>query len=145
MRPLRTRDSDDGSAPVEFLAGAVLFLVPLVYLVLTLGALQAAAFATEGAARGAALVVARSTGGPAMAPLVERAVAVALADFGVDRARAAVTVACRPQPRCGRDGEVTVSVRITVALPLLPDGLPLSVPVEGVASLPTARFPGAGR
>jgi Flp pilus assembly protein TadG len=143
MRRSKTRQSDEGSAAVEFLVGAVLLLVPLVYLVLTLGALQAAAFATEGAARGAALIVVRSPDATTLQGRVDAAVAVALADFGVDRRGATVEVTCRPGPACGPAGEVTVSVRVPVPLPLLPDGLPLSLPVEGTATLASARFPGA--
>ena len=45
---------DAGNAIVEFLGAALLLLVPLVYLVLVLGRLQAATFATAGAAREAA-------------------------------------------------------------------------------------------
>ena len=47
----RRSSSDAGNAVVEFLAVTVLFLVPIVYLVLVLGRLQAATFAAQGAAR----------------------------------------------------------------------------------------------
>ncbi|MCA1943576.1 MAG: pilus assembly protein, partial [Yonghaparkia sp.] len=47
---------DRGSASLEFLVAGLLMLVPLVYLILTLGTIQSAALATEGAARQAARV-----------------------------------------------------------------------------------------
>ena len=44
--------SDDaGNAIIEFLAVTVLLLIPILYLVLVLGRLQAATFAADGAAR----------------------------------------------------------------------------------------------
>ncbi|WP_210479179.1 TadE family protein [Naasia sp. SYSU D00948] len=136
----RTADPEEGSAGIEFLAGAVLLLVPLVYLVVTLGALQAAAFATEGAARGAALVLSRGVGDPAVGEQAEQVVALALEDFGV-RDGAEVEVTCRPAGECGERGaEIMVLVRAAVALPLVPDGLPVTIPVEGTATLPVARF-----
>jgi Flp pilus assembly protein TadG len=45
-----TRD-DDGSAVLEFVTVAVLFMVPLVYVLLTVFAVQRAAFAVSAAAR----------------------------------------------------------------------------------------------
>ena len=57
-RPSRWRSTDEGSAVVEFVTIGVLMMVPLVYLVLCLGRVQAAAYATylgpgepEGASR----------------------------------------------------------------------------------------------
>ncbi|MHB1491526.1 MAG: pilus assembly protein, partial [Cellulomonas sp.] len=52
-RPVTTRPRpfDDGNAIVEFLAAALLLLVPVVYLTLVMGRIQAATFAAEGAAR----------------------------------------------------------------------------------------------
>ncbi len=145
MRRWRTTDPEGGSAAVEFLAGAVLLLVPLAYLVLTLGALQAAAFATEGAARGAALVLARGAADDAVAEQAEQVIALTLEDFAVSQA-AEVDVSCRPAGECGRaGGDVTVLVRTSVPLPFVPDGVPLAVQEEGSATLPVARFEGRER
>src|SRR5215218_3531411 len=117
--------AEDGSAALEFLVGSVLLLVPLVYLVLALAALQSAAFATEGAARGAALLVARAGDDPGVEARIGRTIETALADFGVPGNGASVVVACSPRPVCGEsDGEVTVTVRVTVPLPLVPDSIP---------------------
>src|ERR687898_866630 len=48
--------SDRGSASLEFLTVGIILLVPLVYLVLALAAIQAGALGVEGAARQAARV-----------------------------------------------------------------------------------------
>ena len=47
----RTGHRDEGRAIVEFIAVGLLVLVPIVYLVVTLGRVQAAAFAVSTAAR----------------------------------------------------------------------------------------------
>ena len=45
---------EEGSAVVEFVALAVLLLIPIIYLILTVGRLQAASYAVSTAAREAA-------------------------------------------------------------------------------------------
>src|SRR3954464_11281688 len=51
---MMTESRDQGSAVIEFVAIGVLLLVPLVYLVLAMGRVQAASFAADGSARAAA-------------------------------------------------------------------------------------------
>lgn len=135
MRRSRTRD--DGSAAVEFLGAGVLLLVPFVYLVLTLAQLQAAAFAVEGASRQAALTAARAPDADTGRDRAEAAIAVALADFGVDTA--AVTSTLRCVPDCAEPGAVvTAVVSAEVAPPFLPDLRVL--PVQATAAIPVPRF-----
>ena len=120
---------------VEFVTIGVLLLVPVVYLVLTLGRVQAASFAAEGAAREAArLVVSAATEADGQA----RAVAVtgwALRDqgFADDPARA-VSVTCSAVPCLTPGADVQVTVRVDVPLPGVPVGvsavLPTVVPVS---------------
>lgn len=138
----RARPSDDsGSAVVEFLAGTVLLLIPVVYLTVTLGQLQAATFAVHTAAREAARA-AVTTDDPAQgAERARAAVHLAMADQGVT-GDALVTVTCsadpcRPDPTQMGDVAATVlsaEVSVTVALPGVPaflaDRVPLSVPVS---------------
>ena len=45
------RTADEGSAVVEFVTLGVLLLIPVIYFVLVMGQLQAAAFAVESASR----------------------------------------------------------------------------------------------
>jgi len=138
--------ADDGSASVEFVVTGLLLLVPLVYLVLALSAIQAAAFATEGAARQAARAYVLSESPVEAEAAAERAVRIGLEDFGLDAATADLAVACAPQPaRClTRRGSVTVTVRVSVPLPLLPVAVrgetPVAVPVEGRAVQTVSRF-----
>lgn len=133
-----------GSASVEFLTIGMLLTVPLVYLVLALSGVQAAALATEGAARHAArLITVSDSHGAAMAA-ADAAVAVALADAGV--ADTDVRIECTPTPAdCTTPGGVvTVTVSVAVPLPLMPPvfGLEagLAVPMQATAAQPVSEF-----
>ena len=140
---------DDGSASLEFVTAGMILLLPLVYLVLTMSAIQAGALATEGAARQAARVyVQASTVAEAKAGAI-RAVEFGLADYGIDGSDATVTIACTPEPDdcLTRRGYVTVQVGVSVPLPLVPPALtmdvPLAVPLEATATQQVSRFWGA--
>lgn len=141
VRPLV---EEEGSAVVEFLGVTLVLLVPLVYLVLVLGRVEAAAFAVEGAARDAAraYVVADEEAADAHA---EAAVALALADQGFDAGAArSLRVACSGDP-CLEPGEdVTATVTVRVPLPFVPplvrDVVPLEVPVSATRTAVVDAF-----
>ena len=139
-------DPEQGSAAVEFLTMGVLLLVPIVYLVLTLGALQAASFAAEGAARQAARIIATAATDAEGLAAADAAVRAGLADWRVPPTAATVTVQCEPHPgACGTPrGTVRVTVRVAAALPLLPRALAVDAPgtvrVEGRAVQRVSMF-----
>lgn len=121
--PLRRRLwADDGSASLEFITAGILLLVPLVYLVSALSVLQGAAFAAEGAARQAARVFVQSPTVEQGAASAEQAAAIAFSDFGISAGVAPLEYSCQPVPDAclTRAGHVTVTVRVSVPLPLLP-------------------------
>ncbi len=133
----RATAPDEGSAVVEFLGVALVLLVPIVYLVLALGRLQAAAFAVDGAAREAVRVVVAAADDPRLdAGAAARAAArIALADQGVE---AADPVALTCDPACDAPGaDVVVRVEVEVDLPLIPsfvrDRVPMAIPVSAGA------------
>ena len=136
-----------GSASLELLTVGMILLVPLVYLVLTVAAIQAAALGAEGAARQASRVaVLRADGAEPTAAGVERTVRVVLADYGVDVNAASVDVDC--SAACDEPGtRITVRVRAAVALPLVPQALASSsigtVRLESTATHTVSRFAGA--
>ncbi len=141
--------NDRGSASLEFLTVGLILMVPLVYLVLAVSALQAGALAVEGAARQAAraFVLAESeTAGRAAAG---RAIAVTFADYGLSAEEGSLEVDCtNGQPGCLLRGEtVTVSVRVAVDLPFVPDVLGLRqsarVPLSASATQRVSTFSGA--
>ena len=138
--------TERGSAVVEFLAAALLLLLPVLYLVLVLGRLQAATFAAEGAAReaGRSFTTSRT-----LAEAPARAVAsvrIALDDQGfrhVDAA-SALRLTCSTEP-CLRPGsDVRVEVAFDVALPAVPSFVqsvvPLVVPVSATHVAPVDSF-----
>lgn len=136
---------DGGSALVEFCFLAVLLLVPVVYLVLTLGRLQAAAFATEGAAReaGRAFVTGRDEVSGR-----ERAAAAALiafSDQGFDDQRLEVVdIRCAGDPCLAPDSRVVVHATLQVVLPAVPRlvdrFVPARVRVEATHVATVGRF-----
>lgn len=137
---------DDGSASLEFITTGILLLLPLVYLILTMAALQGAAFAVEGAARQGARVFTQADNIEAANAAARRATTFALEDYGLESAPTALTVTCSPDPDdcLRRAGTVTVTVTVSVVLPLVPPVLdlsvPLSVPVEASATQTVSRF-----
>jgi hypothetical protein len=142
---------ETGTASLEFITAGLVLLVPLVYLVLTMSALQGAAFAVEGAARQAARVFVESATEAEAREGARRAVEFALADYGFDADDVAVQISCRPDPDAclTRRGFVTVDVSTSVTLPLVPPVLeldvPLSVPSSASATQQVSRFWGAAR
>ncbi len=131
MRRARRWSDDGGSASLEFLGVGVLLLVPLVYLILTISAVQAASLAVEGAARHGSRVFVQAPNLDAADAALDRAVRVTLADYGIDAGTAEVRISCSPNPAdcLQRRGFVTVEVSTVVPLPLAPPILDLEVPV----------------
>ena len=143
----QARGGDEaGSASLEFITAGMLLLLPLVYLVLVMSALQGGALAVEGAARQAARVFVQGETERSATAQAERAIKFALSDHGIDAADATVTLHCAPDPSdcLTRQGMVTVKVGISVALPLVPPALtvdvPLAVPLEASATQQVSRF-----
>lgn len=144
----RRRGREEGNAIVEFLGAALILLLPVMYLALTLGRIQAAMFAVEGAAKesGRAFVTADSVAqGEARAGI---AVSLALDDQGFADVRPVdvLTISCS-STRCLAPGsEVTTVVRYEVPLPFVPPAVrtwvPLAVPVEAVHVSPVDVYAG---
>ncbi|HEU0206653.1 MAG TPA: hypothetical protein VFQ74_08180 [Pseudolysinimonas sp.] len=140
---------DSGSASLEFITVGVMLLVPTVYLVLALSALESASFGVEGAARQATRVYVQSESEAAAESAARTAIQVTLADYGLDADDARVVISCRPNPAdcLTRRGYVTVTITTTVPLPLMPPvlqlQLPAGIPVQSVATEQVSRFWGS--
>lgn len=111
------KQPEEGSAVLEFVFLGLLLLVPVVYLILTAGQLQAGSFAAVGAADQAAKVyVAAESAGQADSQARQAALLV-LSDFGFDHSAAVIGIRCSAE--CLTPGSsVTVDVLLTVPLPL---------------------------
>lgn len=131
-----------GSAIVEFVFLAVLLMVPVAYLILTVGALQGGAYAAVGAADQAAKVFVLQTDDSTGRQAAETAVAMAVTDMGFDPADASLTITC--DGGCLTPGTmVRARVTLRVALPLV-GGLPgtrlSAAEVESSAAQKVGRF-----
>lgn len=137
--PRSNPSPEQGSVAIEVLVLGVLLLVPLLYLVLTIAALQGAAFAAEGAARQAARSIALAATDADGRQAAEAAATIALGDWHIEPGAAAVEVLCSPSPDdcVTARGSVDVRVRVAATLPLLPPalsvGAPGSIPIEARA------------
>jgi Flp pilus assembly protein TadG len=139
-----------GTASLEFVTAGMILLLPMVYLVLTMSALQAGSLAVEGAARQAVRVYVQAPDTRNAEAEAERAIRFALADYGLDSSAASVSISCSPRPAdcLRRRAYVTITVGVSVSLPLVPSALtvdgPLTVPVRSTATEQVSRFWGAG-
>jgi hypothetical protein len=92
VRLAAQHDDDGGSAVLEFTFLGLLLLVPVVYLVLTVGAVQGASFAVVGAADQAAKVFVDSETPDEAHSRAQQAVDLAVSDFNFPSEDATVTV-----------------------------------------------------
>ena len=146
----RVLRAEDGTASLEFVTAGMILLLPMVYLVLTMSALQAGSLAVEGAARQAVRVYVQAPDTRNAEAEAERAIRFALADYGLDSSAASVSISCSPRPAdcLRRRATVTITVGVSVSLPLVPSALtvdgPLTVQVRSTATEQVSRFWGAG-
>ena len=145
MRLLKFFAKDDGSASLEFITAGMLLLIPLVYLVVAVGAVQGATLATEGAARQAARVYVESPDQGTAVKRAQQAIDFALADYGLDSKQADITITCSAsclEP----ESLVSIGVGVKVVMPLVPAVLNLDqaavIPVSSQASQIVSRFHG---
>jgi hypothetical protein len=118
-----SRTGDGGSATIEFVAIGVLLLVPLVYFVVALSRIQAAAFAADSSAREAArafVTAAEEDDGRRRAAI---AVQLGLRDQGFTNADdGELAFECETPVACLTPGsQVRVLVEVRVVLPGVPD------------------------
>ncbi|MFV0375286.1 TadE/TadG family type IV pilus assembly protein [Microbacterium sp.] len=135
---------DEGTASLEFILVGVVMLVPLVYLVVTLGLIQGQALGVEAAARHTARAVATASGVDAADERAERILAAVADEYGIDPATMQVDVSCVGGGPCPAAGQtLTVTVTASVALPLVPPVLGLDraarVPIEAMSVQKVSR------
>lgn len=127
----RSPCGDEGTAVVEFCLLALVMLVPVVYLVVALGRLQAGAFAAQGAAREAGRAFVTATDEAAARRRADAAAAIAFADQGfVDPALVSIDVSCAAVPCLTPDQRVVVRSRVLVVLPAVPRLLDRVIPAR---------------
>ncbi|MEJ1088311.1 TadE family protein [Microbacterium sp. Mu-80] len=154
MLPARTPQrrmltDETGSAALEFIVVGVLLLVPLVYLVLTLGAVQEQTLGAEAAARHTARVIGQAPDADAAASAGDAVLASVVREYGMDPDAVDVGISCRPATsRCPDAGAtVIVTVRTSVSLPFMPPLFGLdriaAIPVEAQSAQKVSRLWGS--
>ncbi len=137
---------DDGSAALEFITVGVILLVPIVYLVIALGAIQEQTLGVEAAARHTARVIALAPDADAAAVRAEQVLSAVTAEYGVDEDSLEVSTSCMPTGAdCPSAGAViTIVITAQVRLPLIPPIFGLdeaaSITVEGTAVQKVSRL-----
>ncbi|ALO66333.1 hypothetical protein AS189_07285 [Arthrobacter alpinus] len=133
---------ETGSAIVEFIFLAVLLMVPVAYLILTVGQIQGGAYAAVGAADQAAKVFVLHKDLPAAHQAAEQAVRLAVQDMGFDPDAAVLSISC--DPGCATAGAtVRAHVELRVELPVvgaLPGVNATAATVESSAMQKVGRF-----
>lgn len=140
----RRDDGERGSAALEFILVGLLLLVPLVYLIVSLGLIQGRGLGTEAAARHVARAVSTAADAADAHARAESVLAAVTAEYGLDDVELAI--ACSPAgSACPSAGAtLRVTVRTGVALPLVPPVLGLdriaAIPIEATAAHKVSRF-----
>ena len=137
---------DEGSAALEFITVGIILLVPLVYLVIALGAIQEQTLGVEAAARHTARSISLSADAPSAEARGEEVLEAVAAEYGVDAGAVEVGMSCTPVgvdcPSAG--ATLTLTIRARVTLPLVPAIFGLeraaAIPVEGVAVQKISRL-----
>ena len=117
----RLTGSDAGSALIEFAFLGVVLFVPLVYLVLSVFAVQRAAYGATAAAREAGRAWATAADDAEGRQRAYAAAALALGDQGLALRPSELTVDCPSTPCLSPGATLTVRVDTRVPLPLVPD------------------------
>lgn len=134
---------ESGSAMVEFVFLSVVLMVPLIYLVMVMGRLQAGSYAVTAAAReaGRAYVTAPQ---PGQAPgRAQAAAGIAFADQGFGQ-QGSISLTCSSSPCLQPEARVQTTAVVVVPLPFVPDlfsaVVPTSIPVTATHVETVARF-----
>lgn len=147
--PRRLLAADDGSASLEFIVAGVLLLVPILYLMLALGAIQGQSLGVEAAARHTARAVSTATDAEDAAARAGRVLTAVAAEYGIDPATVEVRWSCTDAAgECPAAGAtLVVDVAARAELPFMPPILGLdrmaAVPVQASAVQKVSRFWGA--
>ncbi|GGK63977.1 hypothetical protein [Ornithinimicrobium pekingense] len=124
------RAGDRGSMTVEVAFLLALLVVPLFYLVATVGRVQAGAYAVSAAAREAGRTFVTATDAPSAGGRAQAAAALVFDAHGFGPGEGTVSVTCEESICLSPGGRVVVETRIEVQLPLVPDFMRGSVPTS---------------
>lgn len=141
--------NDDGTAALEFITIGLILLVPLAYLVLTLGAVQQTMLGAEAAARHTARVIAQAKNADAAARSGDSVLTSVVDEYGMNAQNVGISVTCTPAGSVCPAAGATVIVRIEtyVSLPFVPSIFGLDratrIPLHAAAAQKVSRSWGA--
>lgn len=141
---------DVGSAALEFLTAGVIFLVPLAYLIITLGVIQESTLGAEAAARHTARVIGQSEDPESAARNSAAVLANVVEEYGLDPDSVGVSIACTPAgvPCPSAGVTLVVIVDASVSLPFVPPIFGLdratTIPLQAEAAHKLSRLWGSG-
>jgi Flp pilus assembly protein TadG len=144
-RRLPRRDAT-GSAAIEFIFVGVIMLVPLVYLIVTLGLVQGQMLGVAAGARHIARAIATAPDAASADRRAREVRAAVISDYGLDAKTVELSTSCLPRgAACPSPGAtIRVTMRARVALPLVPDILGLnrraSIRIESRAVQHVSQF-----
>lgn len=137
-------DGERGSAVIEFVFLTIVVLIPLVYLVLTVGRIQAGTYAVTQAAREAGRAYVTAVEVDSAPARAQAAAAIAFDDFGFT---GRLELDCDGVPCLRPEGRITTRAVVEVPLPLVPDFaravVPLQIPVTSTSVSTVDRFRGS--
>lgn len=142
--------NDEGSAALEFITVGVILLVPLAYLVITLGSVQETLLGAEAAARHTARVIGQAEDAGAATERGDAVLAGVIEEYGMDAENVDVSMTCTPAgsecPSAGATVIITVSTH--VSLPFVPEIFGLDratqIPLQAAAAQKVSRLWDAG-
>ena len=140
---LRLARRDQGRAIVEFLVVGMILLVPVVYFVVTLSRVQAAAFAVSTASREAGRAFTTAVDEDGAYARAQSAARISFEDFDF-AADGDVALRCDGSPCLRPEGRVEAVATVNVRLPLVPDlisgAIPAVLPVSATHVATVDRF-----
>ena len=140
-RVRRWQSEERGSAVIEFVFLTIVVLIPLIYLVLTVGRIQAGTYAVTQAAREAGRAFVTSQIADLAPARAQAAADIAFADFGFS---GRLDLECDGSPCLRPEGRISSRAEISVPLPLVPDFaravVPLEFPVSATSVSTVDRF-----
>lgn len=138
--------SEEGSAALEFILVGLVLLVPIVYLIVALGAVQGQALGVETGARQLARTIADAPDAATADLRAARVLDAIVTEYGLDPASVEVTIACSDGGGDCPDAGAMLSVTLvaSVPLPLVPAILGLDelarIPIEAAAVQKVSRY-----
>ena len=139
-------DDDRGSAALEFIMIGMLLLVPLVYLIVSLGLIQGQSLGAEAGARHIARALSTAEDADDARVSADRILRSVVDEYALDPDSVRISIECRPAGAACPQAGATLVVTLTtsVALPLVPPVLGLdrlaAIPVQASAVQKVSRF-----